>query len=158
MLLTRCYVTRPQISLRLSSHTLAMLGLTQHWRLFVSAFASLVLTRGLAAQTNALNGDSLRLRYMRIRAQPTDSCKVVVRTSTPMLIQTEITPANVHRWIDSATTYAAAKPYRARGKEIRYAWIPMTLGISRTITDRHDAFEFVIGGATAFRSCVLAPV
>jgi len=63
-----------------------------------------------------------------------------------MNIATDITPANVRRWIDTAATYAAARPRRRRGQEIRYAWIPITLGIERTITDRADAFEFVIGG------------
>ena len=63
-----------------------------------------------------------------------------------MNIDTDITPANVRRWIDTAATYSVAKPSRAKGQRIRYAFIPITLGIERTITDRFDAFEFVIGG------------
>jgi hypothetical protein len=63
-----------------------------------------------------------------------------------MNIQTDISPANVRRWIDTATAYAAATPHRTKGQRVVYAWIPIRLGISRTITDRFDAFEFAIGG------------
>jgi hypothetical protein len=83
---------------------------------------------------------------MRIRAHSTNACKVIVRTSGSMNIETDISPANVRRWIDTATAYAAATPHRTKGQRIRYAWIPIRLGISRTITDRFDAFEFATGG------------
>jgi hypothetical protein len=63
-----------------------------------------------------------------------------------MNIDTHISPSNLRRWIDTATAYAAARPHRAKGQRIRYAWIPITLGIEREITDRFDAFSFVISG------------
>ena len=109
---------------------------------FLAPMAALRLT----AQTRTFPVDSLHLRYMRIRANGTDACKVRVSTSGSMNIDTDISPANVRRWIDTAAAYAAARPQRAKGQRIRYAWIPITLGIERTITDRFDAFEFVIGG------------
>ena len=86
------------------------------------------------------------MRYMRIRAHGTDACNVRVSTSSSMNIDTDISPANVRRWIDTATTYAAARPRRTKGQEIRYAWIPITLGFERTITDHGDDLEFVISG------------
>lgn len=116
------------------------------WHIYVIAMLSFVLTSRLSAQTRDLFRDSLRLRYMRIETRATNACKVIVRTSGSMNIQTEISPANVRRWIDTATAYAAAKPQRAKGQRIRYAWIPITLGIERIVTDRLDAFEFVNSG------------
>ena len=118
----------------------------QHSYLFLAALLSAMAAPGLPAQTRAFPPDSLQLRYMRIRAHGTDACKVRVSTSGSMNIDTDISPANVRRWIDTAATYAAARPRRVKGQRIRYAWIPITLGIERTITDRFDAFEFVIGG------------
>ena len=104
-----------------------------------------VLARDLNAQTKPTWSDSLKLRYMRIRAQSEGAC-VLVSTSGSMDIQAHTSPANVHRWIDTATAYAAAKPHRAKGQRIRYAWIPSAIGIDREITDRFDAYSFVIAG------------
>ena len=125
---------------------LARLGLDLRQQLIRAAPLGCILTPGLGAQPMKSHLDSLQLRYMRIRAQSTDSCKVLVSTSGSMNIATYITPANAHRWIDTAAAYARAAPHREKGQRIRYAWIPITLGVSRTITDRFDAFEFVIGG------------
>jgi hypothetical protein len=122
------------------------LGHTQRWHIFLVAILTPVVAPGLTAQTKSLRSDSLQLRYMRIRAHGTNACKVHVGTTGSMNIDTDISPANVRRWIDTAAAYAAATPHRAKGQRIRYAWIPITLGISRTITDRFDAFEFVISG------------
>jgi len=123
-----------------------MLGHIQRWHIFLVAILSPIVAPGLPAQTRAFHSDSLQLRYMRIRAQGTNACKVIVRTSGSMDIQTDISPANVRRWMDTATAYAAATPHRTKGQRVVYAWIPIRLGISRTITDRFDAFEFAIGG------------
>jgi hypothetical protein len=102
----------------------------------------------VGAQASALAVDSLHLRYMRIRAQATDTCLVVVTTSGSMGIATDITPANIQRWIDTATAYVAARPRRAKGEEVRYVWFPITLGVRREITDRHDAVSLEISGHT----------
>jgi len=104
-----------------------------------------LLASNLNAQTKAAWSDSLKLRYMRIRARSEGAC-VLVSTSGSMDIEAHISPANVRRWIDTATAYAAAKPHRAKGQRLRYAWIPSTIGIDREITDRFDAFSFVIAG------------
>ena len=125
---------------------MTMPGHIRRVHLFLVAITCVVVAPSMSAQTTALHSDSLRLRYMRIRAQATTSCQVVVNTSGSMDIQAEISPANVYRWIDTAKAYADSKPQRAKGQRIRYAWIPLTLGISRTITDRFDAFEFAISG------------
>lgn len=123
-----------------------MLVRTHRWNLLFVALLIPIAAPSLDAQRRVLPADSLQLRHMRIRAYGTDACTVRVSTSGSMNIDTDISPANVRRWIDTAATYAAARPRRAKGQEIRYAWIPITLGIERTITDRLDAFEFVIGG------------
>ncbi len=63
-----------------------------------------------------------------------------------MNIDTDVTPANVRRWIDTATAYAAANPRRVDGQSVRYAWITLRLGAIRSVTARGDSFFFVIGG------------
>ena len=102
------------------------------------SFTLCVVLGGGDAQAQA-SADSLRLRYTRIRAEPTKACTVVVLTSGSMNIEAIVTPADLRQWIDSATAIAAASPVRAKGQRVRLAWIPLTLGFMRTITDRFDA-------------------
>lgn len=139
-------MTTARRMLRLTTAT--MIGYSKRWFRIAGIGLGIVLGATLApalrAQTRA--ADSLRLRYMRIRAQATDSCEVLVETVSSMGIDTYITPANIRRWIDTATVIAAAKPHRAHGQEIEYAWVPITLRIRRTITDRHDSYSFDISG------------
>ena len=90
--------------------------------------------------------DSLRLRYARIRAQPTAACSVVVRTSGSMNIEAQVSPTELRAWIDSARAIAAYRPTRAKGQRVRLAWIPVKLGFMRTITDRFDAVALTNSG------------
>lgn len=90
--------------------------------------------------------DSLQLRFTRIQAEPTNACQVIVRTSGTMNIQATLRPTDILQWIDSATAIAAASPARAKGQRVQLAWIPMTLGFKRTITDRFDAVALTNSG------------
>ena len=90
--------------------------------------------------------DSLRLRYTRIYAEPTATCRVIVLTSGTMNIQATLSPAEIRQWIDTATHFIAATPVRAKGQRIRMAYIPLTIGFKRTITDRFDAVALTNSG------------
>jgi hypothetical protein len=96
--------------------------------------------------SQAPRADSLKLRYARIRAEPTTNCSVVVRTSGSMNIQAFVSPSEIQRWIDSTRTIVGATPHRAKGQRLQLAWIPNKIGFMRTITDRFDAVAFTNSG------------
>jgi hypothetical protein len=123
-----------------------MLGQMRHWHVSVIALLSAIVSPRLTAQTRTADADSVQLRHLRIRAQGTNACHVHVSTSSSLNIDTDVSPANVRRWIDTATAYAAAKPHRVKGHSVRYAWITLRLGVVRTVTAHSDSYAFVIGG------------
>ncbi len=108
----------------------------------IAAFATAV-----HAQTATGRVDSLRLRYMRIRAEASDSCVVMIRTSGSMRIDSPASPADLRAWIDSANVLAAARR-PANGQRAEYRFETTWIGLERTITSRFDAFEFIITGHT----------
>jgi hypothetical protein len=70
----------------------------------------------------------------------------MVLTSGTMNIQATLRPTEILQGIDSATAIAAASPARAKGQRVQLAWIPLTLGFKRTITDRFDAVALTNSG------------
>jgi hypothetical protein len=84
---------------------------------------------------------------MRIRAEPTDSCFVMIRTAGSMGIDAPVPPLDLRAWIDTAKVLAAARR-PANGQRAEYRFATNTLGLKRTITSRFDAFEFIITGHT----------
>jgi hypothetical protein len=55
-----------------------------------------------------------------------------------MNIQTDISVANVRRWIDTATTYAAARPHRTKGQKLLQSAATETLKDSGPCPDVPD--------------------
>ena len=100
---------------------------------------SVALALGSGIATAQPGVDSLRLRYARIRAEPSRDCRVTILTSGSMNIEAIVTPVELRAWIDSAKAISRASPKRAKGQRLQLAWIPLTLGFIRTITDRYDA-------------------
>jgi hypothetical protein len=84
---------------------------------------------------------------MRIRAEPTDSCFAMIRTTGSMGIEAPFAPVDLRAWIDTAKVLAAT-PRPANGQRAEYRFVTNTLGLKRTITGRFDAFDFIITGHT----------
>ena len=103
-------------------------------------------SRRLPAQTHSVDAGSLRLRYMRVQVDATDSCQVFVHTSGSMGIEASVTATDARLWIDSATAMAKTSPARAKGARAEYRFLTPAIGIKRVVTDRFDAFSFIIWG------------
>jgi hypothetical protein len=108
---------------------------------------SAAFARDVRAQTKTGGVDSLRLRYMRIRTEASDSCIVMIRTSGSMGIDSPASPGDLRAWVDSAKVLAAARR-PTNGQRAEYRFETSWIGLKRTITSRFDAFEFIITGHT----------
>jgi hypothetical protein len=125
-------------------------------RVLIAASIAAVFTPPAFAQARDKRVDSLQLSGLRLRAEATDSCVGVILASGKAPnseypagttnVQVSTTPHAIRSWIDSATAYRSRTPARARAERVRYAWIPFTIGIERIITDRTDAYSFIVTG------------